>query len=106
MTHVLGIHAGFSQCTKQELGIGIGTHRSKHVNSGANTCRSSSLVAGFAAGQHLQRAAGDSLPRSRQTLGDHGVIGIHRTDDANRALDSIKCRKNVRCCHSISFRCR
>ena len=84
---------------KVAVGVVVGADRAEHLHGGADTGGRRGLVAGFAAGQQLQRTAGDGLARPGQSLCGDGVIRIHRADYGHCAVDAVQCRENFSRAH-------
>ena len=97
--HVRGVDARFAERSEQEVGVVVGADRAEHLHGGADACGRRGLVAGFAAGQQLQRAAGDGLARPGQSLCGDGVVRVHGTDHGHSAVDTIQCGENFGCAH-------
>ncbi len=77
------VHAGVDEGIAQQRAIGVRADCAEERRRHAEPPDGRRLIRGLPARQHLQRAAGDGLPRLRQRRHPNGQIGVGRTHHAD-----------------------
>ena len=84
--HMRRVDAGCGQMVEQEVGVAVRADGAEHAHVGTKQRGGRGLIAGFAAGQQLERAAGDRLAGFGQARGGDGVVHVHGADYGDGAV--------------------